>query len=263
MMMKRIYNSTLVLFAFLAVFSCKKNGIDATYRGETQLIIGGDYWANNSSLDSVTYSFAEQEVDVTVGEVLMNVSMAGQTSNQDREFKISVDPASTAQASEYELPATFIMPAGEVKTTFTVKVKRTPRLSNELATLILKVEPNEHFTPGLVTPVNTIIAANLLPIVVNYGPSFKIVWTDMFTKPANWDVTGPGIRSYVGEWSPAKHKFIVDVAGIRSFVSLSDPEKYALAALLYKELDEYNEANPNDPLLNLNGVPIQICPNCP
>lgn len=262
--MKSIYNKALIFFAVLAAVSCKKNEIDPTYKGSSQIIMGGDYWVNNSDRDSVVFSFAEYETNVTEGEVLMNVNMAGQVSSQDREFKISVEPnGTTAQASEYELPEKFIMPAGQVKTTFVVKVKRTARLLNEFATLILKIEPNEHFEPGVATPVNTVIASNLNPIVINYGPTFKIVWTDQFTKPATWDVSGVGVLYNIGQWSPAKHKFMVEVTGIRSIVGLTDPQRYAMAALMYKALDEYNEANPNNPLLNLSGVPIQICSSCP
>lgn len=262
--MKSIYNKALIFFVTLAALSCKKNEIDPTYKGATQLIIGGDYWANNSARDSVTFSFAEYDLNVTEGEILMNVNMAGQVSNKDREFNISVETnGTTAQASEYELPEKFIMPAGQVKTSFIVKVKRTPRLVNQTAALVLKIDPNEIFEPGVVTPVNTIIASNLNPIVINYGPSFKIVWTDQFTKPATWDVSGVGVLYNIGQWSPAKHKFMVDVTGIRSIVGLTDPQRYAIAAMMFKELDEYNEANPNNPLLNQSGVPIQICSSCP
>lgn len=262
--MKYIFLGAFTLLATSLFFSCKKNGIDATYKGDTQMIIGGDYWANNSDKDSVVFSFAEFNSNVTEGEVVINMNIAGNVANVDREVNIVVrEQGTTALPAEYELPNPLIMPAGQVKASFVVKVKRTPRLQSALATLVLEVLPNEHFKPGVFTPVNTIIASNLLPAVVNFGPTFKIVWTDTYTKPATWDVAGVGVVFYFGKWSPAKHKFIVEATGVRNFANLSTAERYRIQSLSYQALRAYNLANPSNPILNQDNVPIQICSNCP
>ncbi len=254
----------LLLLLVLFQFACKKNEIDATYKGENQLIIGGDYWANNSARDSVVFSFAEYDLTTTEGFVTINVQISGEVADIDRPFKLAIDtPQSTALPAEFEIPGDLFIPAGQVKTAVPIKVKRTPRLLTEYAMIILKVLPNEHFKPGTLTPVNTVIASNLNPIVINYGPTFKILWTDVLTKPPTWDAAGTGISFAVGQWSMVKHQLIIDATGIRSFMSLTSPQKYALGSQAAAYLAAYNTAHPGNPLQNENGVIIGICSGCP
>lgn len=262
--MKHTY---LILFVLLTgvTLSCKKNNQDATFKGKNQLIIGGDY-SQTSAQDSIVFSFAEFDLTTTEGEIMMNVLISGEVAKTDREFKVEVvDSLSAVNKDEYSIPTGLKIPAGQTKSVFYVKIKRTPRLVNEYAKIVLRVVPNENFEPGPKTPVNYIIASNLNPWVINYGPTFKLLWTDVLTKPPSWDVGGVGMNGYVGIWSKVKHKLIIDATGIRNFSALSNAQKYQLQSVAAIYLNNYNNAHPGDPLKNENGVVIKICPgaSCP
>lgn len=258
--MNKTVFGVLVLLTTILYSSCKKNVIDSEYKGESQLIIGGDI-VNNSARDSVIFSFAEYETTTTEAEIVINAIISGKVAAVDRQFKLAVNASqSNVVEGEYEIPTNLFIPAGEVKTSFPVKIKRSPRLLTEHAVLVLEVLPNENFKAGSVTPVSTIIAANLAPIIINYGPTFKIVFTDVLTMPPTWN---SAIGWGVGQWSKVKHQFIIDATNIRSFLTLSSPEKYALISLVTDALISYNAAHPGNPLKNENGEVIGICSGCP
>lgn len=245
------------------LFACKRNVLDPVYKGKNQLVIGSDF-SQNTAADSVIFSFAELENNVKEGNIIVNVQISGQISDKDRSFKLEANAAgTTALPEEYEIPQSVVVPAGAVRTTIYLKVKRTARLTGTLAKLRLQVVGNENFEPGVVTQVGTFIASNMPQFMVNYGPAFDFLWTDMLTKPPTWDAAGYGFSFAVGNWSKVKHQLIIDATGTRSFMSATSPEKYALAAKAARFLADYNTAHPGAPLRNEDGIIISICSNCP
>jgi hypothetical protein len=264
--MKKLHLILILSSLFASVLTaCKKNVLDPTYKGETQLIIGGDF-SQNAVGDSVVFSFAEYELTTTEAQIILNARIAGDVASQDREFKVEVvDSLTTALPSEYEVPTGLKIPAGQVSTVFFLKVKRTARLVSQMAKVVLRVLPGENFKPGQKTPLGHIIASNLSPVIINYGPTYQVNFTDMLTKPATWDIAGFGMNGYVGTWSQVKHKLIIDATGIRNFNALTNAQKYQVQSVAARYLADYNDANPGNPLKNENGVVIKICPgsSCP
>ena len=97
-------------------------------------------------------------------------------------------------------------------------------------------------------PRGHVIASNLSPVIINYGPTYQVNFTDMLTKPATWDIAGFGMNGYVGTWSQVKHKLIIDATGIRNFNALTNAQKYQVQSVAARYLADYNDANPGNPL---------------
>lgn len=245
-MNKKIY-SLLLLFSVLLILGCRKNELDPAFRSEARLLLT----ANNSDGalgDSLVFSFAIWPNTLRDTVVNLYAQVMGTVAPEARTFTLQVDPASTAQSSEYTLPATFSIPANSFRVAIPVKISRTARLTGTTAKLVLRVVPDENFLPG--PPVTSI---------VNSGPAFSLIWTDVLTKPATWD---NNMLYSVGRWSKVKHQLVIDATGTRNFQNITIAEQYYLASRALEFLTEYNRNNPGNPLKNENGVTIDICSQC-
>ena len=264
--MKTIYNLPFaaLLFGCLAI-GCKKNSKDATYKDVNRLILSADS-KEGAVRDSILFSFAAYPSTLVEQTISVLAYTMGAVSDKSREFRVSVDPSSTALATEYVLPTTFTMPAGAVIARIPIKVKRTSRLANDKAKLVLRIEPNENFQPGSKVSYYITQSSSGNQEYPSRGPSFIYVWTDQLVKPLkNWPSVGPSFQSTAGIYSVNKHRFLLNAQDL--FKDLDSPEalanRYVIAAFGAKALLQYNLANPNNPILNDSGVPIRICSGCP
>ena len=75
-------------------------------------------------------------------------------------------------------------------------------------------------------------------------------WNDILSRPTNWDE----LEEFFGTYSDAKYRFMLNNTGVTEF----DTEEMSWAELnnykivLTNALNEYNKANPNDPILDEN-----------
>ncbi|MGV3764503.1 MAG: DUF4843 domain-containing protein [Chitinophagaceae bacterium] len=245
-MNKRIYILLLLLPA-LAFLGCRKNVLDPAFRSDARLLLT----ANNSDGalgDSLVFSFAIWPNSLRDTVVNLYAQVMGTVTPEERTFTLQVDPASTAQPSEYVLPTSFKVPGNGFRVAIPVKINRTARLTDASAKLVLRVMPDDSFLPG---PVVT--------SVVNSGPVFSLIWTDVLTKPVTWD---NNMLWSVGKWSKVKHQLVIDATGIRNFQNITIAEQYYIASRSLEFLTEYNRNNPGNPKKNENGVVIDICSQC-
>jgi len=238
--------SCLYLIIQFAISSCDKNELDPSFKADARLLltVSSDQGA---VADSVLFSFAVWSPNLQDTIIMVTAQVMGNLSKVDREFKIAVDPTSTALVSEYSLPSNFSIPANDFKFSFPVTIKRTARLTTEVAKLTLLVVENENFKPG-----------SKVTGTVNSGPSFNILWADVLTKPTIWD---SGMLFAVGKWSKVKHQLIIDLTGIREYSSTTTAQRFAIASILLDWVNTYNASHPGNPLLDENGDLVRIGSN--
>ena len=194
----------------------------------------GDYiWAVGT--DSISFSFVAYGSEVTEKEMLVDAQIMGEVENRDRVVNLSVDPArTTADASLYTVPSTVTIPAGAVKATFPVILKRSAALQTKTVRLYLQVAESADFKAG-----------------VNEENHIKLIWTDVLQKPKNWDTLEP----FFGTYSDVKYRFMLansNGAGEFSTETMSWAMLNSYRILFQNALNAYNAAHPGNPLTDEN-----------
>lgn len=237
--MKKILNLVVLLFMCSGLFyACKKNVQDKEFKDVNRINIEG--LSTESPVgDSVMLSFAVYPTTVTEYSLTLVGRVAGTISDKDRVFKVEVDPAkTTADASEYVLPSSFVIKAGTVVTNIPIKLKRSARIANRSVRLSLKISKNDNFDVGKKT-------------------AFNFVWTDDVVLPQNWTTF------YWGKYSKVKHRLML---ASTPYTDLNLGTNYAammyVASATIEALTAYNNAHPGAPLRNEFGAAIAICNGC-
>ncbi|WP_256006869.1 DUF4843 domain-containing protein [Pedobacter deserti] len=252
--MKTIYHLffAAVVLGCLAT-GCKKNIQDKEYKDTSRLMISGDF-NEGARGDSIVVSFASVDDAVLERKVSMLAYTMGYISDKPREFKISVDPASNALPEEYELPATFVVPARATVARIPITLKRSDRLKNLKVKLILKLEPNDNFQ----------LSERIRRNEIDMGPTFQFHWTAQLVRFRYWN------SGLWGGYSYNKHRFLLNSQDLYKdfdLIPLSELDRAIgiIAARATKALYDYNQANPGNPILNDANPrqPIQICSACP
>ena len=79
-----------------------------------------------------------------------------------------------------------------------------------------------------------------------------IKWNDILSRPSNWDDLSP----FFGTFSLVKYRFMLNTTGVAEFdvdtMSWARLTNYRI--MLIAALNEYNAANPNDPLRDEYGA---------
>ena len=194
----------------------------------------GDYtWAVGT--DSISFSFVAYGSEVTEKEILVDAQIMGEVENRDRVVNLSVDPArTTADASLYTVPSTVTIPAGAVKATFPVILKRSAALQTKTVRLYLQVAESADFKAG-----------------VNEENHIKLIWSDVLQKPKNWDTLEP----FFGTYSDVKYRFMLansNGAGEFSTETMSWAMLNSYRILFQNALNAYNAAHPGNPLTDEN-----------
>ena len=194
----------------------------------------GDYtWAVGT--DSISFSFVAYGSEVTEKEMLVDAQIMGEAENRDRVVNLSVDPArTTADASLYTVPSTVTIPAGAVKATFPVILKRSAALQTKTVRLYLQVAESADFKAG-----------------VNEENHIKLIWSDVLQKPKNWDTLEP----FFGTYSDVKYRFMLansNGAGEFSTETMSWAMLNSYRILFQNALNAYNAAHPGNPLTDEN-----------
>ena len=235
----------LMPLACLFVMSCENDAY--LYKGTDSVWLSGDP-AQEATTDSMLYSFKLYGSEVMEHTMNLIVNLTGDAVSNDRTFKLEVVGDKTNVApGDYEIGPT-VLPAGKYSVTVPVKVKRTAGgldLSKQAAKLTLRVAPTDDLGAGR-TERN----------------EYSLIWCDYLIKPATWGI----IEWYIGPFSQARYKFIIDFTG---YTELSDfdgdySRQIGFQGLLIKLLNDYNSDPANEgreegwPYLNDNGEPLQF-----
>ncbi len=221
-------------FSAALLTSCSSTDEDFFYQDEPRVRLVGDYiWAVGT--DSISFSFVAYGSEVTEKEMLVDAQIMGEAENRDRVVNLSVDPArTTADASLYTVPSTVTIPAGAVKATFPVILKRSAALQTKTVRLYLQVAESADFKAG-----------------VNEENHIKLIWTDVLQKPKNWDTLEP----FFGTYSDVKYRFMLansNGAGEFSTETMSWAMLNSYRILFQNALNAYNAAHPGNPLTDEN-----------
>jgi hypothetical protein len=242
------------LFAFslvlLALFGCENEPF--LYKAMSSLYLSGDP-AQNATDDSVYYSFRIYDFSLSQKDLNLKVNVTGKVADHDRTLSLEiVDSATNVPPSAYRI-GELIIPAKAYYAMIPITVFRKVEgldLTKQNARLTLKVANNENYREG-----------------VSELTDYTIVWCDFLTQPNTWSV----ISYYIGPFSQARFKFIIDFTGYISFESFTtssggtDYNKLMwFQGRLNDLLIEYNAdpANANRPegwpYRNDNGTPLQF-----
>ncbi|HJT72687.1 MAG TPA: DUF4843 domain-containing protein [Chitinophaga sp.] len=230
--MNIFFRYTLVLSCLWVTGACRKDGVEAGYKGEVAIGMASTLIPGATG-DSAMISFGTRPAAQTDSSLHIAVRITGAMSAANRTFFITVtDSLTTALADEYVLPATFVLPANSIETSFPLILKRTSRLKTMNARLTLSVKENENFVRG--------------PINGRFSPTVKIIWNDRLIKPATWSAS-------FGTYSDKKYQVIIEQTGYTEF-NVHISIIYQILFTVQKYVSEYNAANPDAPLRDENGA---------
>ena len=224
-----------IVTALTALTACSSDE-DFYYQDEPRVrLVGEKTWA--AGTDSVTFSFVAYPA--TTVEMVINVDaqIMGQADSRDRTVNLIVDnDLTTASANQYTVPQTVTVPAGQVKGTFPVVLKRDASLETKSVRLCVKVAESADFKPG-----------------VNEENHITFIWNDILSRPNNWDTLEP----FFGQYSNVKYRFMLlnmrADDGDLSAETMTWAKLNSLKIRFQNALDEYNAAHPGAPLTDEYG----------
>ena len=242
----------LFIFSFLTLVStlflttaCEND--EYLYQDIDKIWLAGD--ANeNATADSTFFSFRAYSFSTTDTTLHVIVKLTGHAADHDRTFRlVPVDTLTNVDASSYEL-GNFVLPAGAYEVSVPIKIKRSVPgldLTKQNAVLALRIEPTEDLGGS-----------------VEDALDYKLVWCDYLVRPSSWST----INYYIGPFSQARYKFIIDFTGYTEFSMFANNYNliFWFQGDLNHLLDEYNNNPANAgrpegwPYQNDNGEPLQF-----
>ncbi|MDR1720703.1 MAG: DUF4843 domain-containing protein [Dysgonamonadaceae bacterium] len=233
----------IICLALVALLGCENDAY--LYQDVDRIWISGDS-EQNATVDSVYYSFRLYDFSTTEADLNVVVHLTGHASDRARQFHLEVvDTLTNVPTDAYSIGET-MLPAGAFTVTVPVRVKRHITgidLTKTNARLALRVRPSDELQTG-----------------VEESISYKLVWCDFLLQPTTWSV----ISYYIGPFSQARYKFIIDFTGMTDFADLNGDYNriIGLQGLLNRLLKDYN-SNPANagrpegwPYQNDNGDPL-------
>lgn len=238
-MKKLIY--ALMSLALLWTASCSKNEAKF-FEDKPSLWLSGDR-DQKATTDSVQFSFSSygEEVQTYVMHLVVNVS--GYAAAEDRTFSLEVVADKTNVTQQDYTIGELVVPEGSVKAIIPVTVHR--KMSDTEWDLADLESPAARLTFQLVANDNFQLGAS-------ERKQYTITWHDRLTMPSQWTV----VRSYLGEWTNSRHRFLIDYVGITDFDTFiadyvgKTSRLYGLQARCIRLLNEYNAAHPGKPYWN-------------
>lgn len=246
--MKAILSTILTVF-ILATVSCRKNRQDASYKDVPRVMFAGSE-KDKATTDSTLFSFTTLPLTTTTYDLTLVVKIMGQTATVDRTFLLGVqDSGTTALPAEYELPASFVLKAGEILAHVPITVKKSGRIDSMNVKLIVNAVSNDFFETSELS-------------------TYRFVWSNDVVKPRSWEST---FINYVGKYSKAKHRLMLASTPYKdlNLIDYNISNDFNIFGTVIairdqsaKALKAFNEANPGKPLRNEEGNVIAICRNC-
>ena len=187
---------SLLLLAVIIFVSCQKKDIDRFDTATDYIYFDIPYQLNKYGeqtdyrLDSLSYSFALDNLDVKDTVINVVVKIMGMPVDEDRAYTVElVRDETTATSEDWDagiLNNRFI-PAGAITDTIRIRVQRNEILQDEWHQITLKVVPNENFQEGY---------ADLQTV--------RVTFSDILAEPDWWSTFsrafGPFYREVYLEW---------------------------------------------------------------
>ena len=217
------------------------------YQDVARIWLSGD-GEQGATADSLFYSFRLYDFDVVEADLNLVVNLTGDAVAYDRSFALEVvDSLTNVPEDAYNIGES-VLPAGAFQAVVPVKVKRSVTgldLSHENAKLTLRVVPSDELGLG-----------------VEEFDTYSLVWCDYLVEPESWSI----ISYYIGPFSQARYKFIIDFTGYTDFSEFNNDYngQLWLQGILNDYLEAYNEDPANEgrpegwPYQNDNGDPLQF-----
>ena len=240
--MKKLYYILLMGCLFAA---CENDPY--LYQDVARIWLSGDE-EQGATADSLFYSFRLYDFDVVEADLNLVVNLTGDAVGYDRSFALEVvDSLTNVPEDAYNIGES-VLPAGAFQAVVPVKVKRSVTgldLSHENAKLTLRVAPSDELGLG-----------------VEEFDTYSLVWCDYLVEPESWSI----ISYYIGPFSQARYKFIIDFTGYTDFSEFNNDYngQLWLQGILNDYLEAYNEDPANEgrpegwPYQNDNGDPLQF-----
>jgi len=189
------------LVIIIVLGACKKQSL-LTYNAADNIYFF--YKKITLRLDSINFTFAYSPDALKDSSVMIPFTVTGKPAAEDREFTVTVDPASTTQAGvHYILPDKFVLAAGKLVDSFPVKLLRTPDLQKGTFFLRLNLVPNDNFQTDIKSIEGILDSINTL--------SLKINITDILSQGTYWTSI---LQAYFGTFSVKKVKLLNQVTGM-------------------------------------------------
>lgn len=216
--MKKRMKTIKLYFIFIVIatglVSCEKSEL-MTYEGVDNVYFAPSMYLSATRRDSTNVSFAYFKGNISDTLISVPVSCMGKISDKDREFKVEVNPVSTAKAGEhFDLISGTVILANSSIGMVQVRVKRSPDLLQKKVLLVLTLSPNENFQtnmPSVLTDIKNDVSIS----AINY----RIFITDMLEKPARW------LDTYLGAFSRKKCLLVCELLEITPSWLNGDPDE--------------------------------------
>ena len=218
--MKKILNIFLILLGGILIMGACTQKNELMFNESPSVYFYQSPGSQDPPRDSINYTFLGKADTVTKYVVPVWVRITGVAVNRDRTFNVQIATGTTAtQGTNFDI-ATGVIPAGKYDTRLNVTLKRTADLKTKQYSIFLKMVASTDFKTGYDAKL-----------------AYKIGFTEMAIKPANWP------QSYYGDYSAAKLTFMYQILGSNIDWGAYPPVHMANSALLRTELAKYEKAN--------------------
>ncbi|WP_158622493.1 DUF4843 domain-containing protein [Pedobacter sp. KBW06] len=223
--MKKYIYLVIALVAIGSLFSACKKDLK-TFEGATGIYFLPSVfaWEKKPVGDSTVISFSYAKNTMTDSVVLIPVMISGPTSTIDKEFKLTIDPASTAVPNtHYEiLNKNFAIPANGQVAIVGIKLHRTPDMLTKDYSIILNLESNENFKTTMADRVLDAATGRKISYI-----RYKIHLNDILKKPAAW------LEYYLGPFSRKKLFLMAETAEIKDIGDLDNTNLTSISKLVF------------------------------
>lgn len=181
------YSLIIVLLTVLWT-ACSTDELD-TYNADRYIFFHEKY-----TEDSINTSFFFYPGESTLTYPI-ELSFAGRPIEEDMDYEISIDPETTASASDYTFDAKRVWKAFHHCDTIKVTLNKTASLDSKTVRLVLRVKTNDNFQVG---PVSNQI--------------YRVIFTSMAVQPSWWNAQVA--KEYLGVYSAAKYHELIVATGV-------------------------------------------------
>jgi hypothetical protein len=223
--MKKYIYVVIALVAIGSLFSACKKDLK-TFEGETGIYFSPSVfaWEKRPVGDSTVISFSFAKSTLKDSVILLPVMIAGPTSTTDKDFKLTIDPASTAvPGTHYEiLNKNFMIPENGQAAVVGIKLHRTTDMLTKDYALILNLESNENFKTTMRDRVLDAATGRKISYI-----SYKIHLNDILKKPAAW------LDYYLGPFSRKKLFLLAETAEIKDIGDLDNTNLTSISKVVF------------------------------
>ena len=231
-------NKCMCIGIFLLLLGCQKEGILSFEQAKDGIQF--NYNPNGDEM-TLNYDFAFQAIEqrdkynrvtyiylgdsITVDTIPLCVSLLGEASDVDREFKLKAVPLDLVEE----------LPLGEVKF-LPQYIFRANQLLDTVQVVLVRPKSRGKYAVGITFDLEEGNAA--FSSGVEEQNLYKVIISDRYEKPENWDEC----KNALGEFSEEKYAFMVTILHVKYSPSL---DWGAYNVVLREKLAEYNQNHPN------------------